>query len=293
VRVPATFGLVVLATATTLISWMHPLVDQLAMQTDVLHDAPWRAFTATLLHVNVLHLWFNVYWLLALGTPIERELGTMRTLLFYLVVGVASCLAEQALFHGGVGLSGIGYGAFAYGWARARTEPAWIKIVDPGTTRAFAWWFVLCIVLTVSGTLPVANVAHGVGALTGGLYGLSRTQRTMRVPLVVVVLLAFVLDAEPVRDRVNLVGEPAIEAEQRGIAALDAGDTTRAIRELEHAVALSPDDPRVLFNLGVARAHTGEAGACETFHRVLELDPNDPNAQQAIRECEGRGSYGQ
>jgi hypothetical protein len=160
--------------------------------------------------------------------------------------------------------------------------------VDPATSRAFAYWFVICIVLTVSGVLPVANVAHGVGALTGGLYGLARTRRILLAPLAAVVALAFVLDVEPVRDRVNLVGEPATEAEQRGIAALEAGENERAIHELEHAVALAPDDPRVLYNLAVAHTRTGDESACAIFHRVLVLEPGNVEAQRAVDACRGR-----
>lgn len=285
VRVPATFGLVVVSIATTLVSWWHPLVDQLAMQTDVLHDAPWRPFTSTLLHVNVLHLWFNAYWLLVLGTPIERERGTLRTLAGYVVVGVVSSLAEKAFFQGGVGLSGIGYGAFAYGWVRAQHEPAWAKIVDASTTRAFAIWFVVCIGLTVSGALPVANVAHGVGAIAGGLLGLTMTRRAAWLGLAALFAVAFVLDTQPVRDIVNFSESPALEAEQRGITALEAGDDAGAVTELERAVALAPSDARILYNLGVAQQRTNDPRACETFRRVVALDPHDVMAANAVGHC--------
>lgn len=283
---PATSGLVLLAIFATLLGWTRPLLDQLAMQSDLLHDAPWRPLTATLLHVSPMHLAFNAYWLLALGTPIEKDVGTARTLLGYAVIGLASSAAEQALFSGGVGLSGIGYGVFAYGWVRARRDPAWRVVVDGATARAFGLWFFFCIATTVTGFFPVANVAHGVGALVGGLLAAARTDAWAKVALPLTLALALVLDVQPVRDRVNLAGAPALEAEREGLAAIDAGTPADAIAPLERAAALDPHEPRVLYNLGVARARADAGGACDAYRAALAIDPDYPRAREAANACE-------
>lgn len=289
VKFPATLGLAALAVGVTLASWSHPLLDVLAMRGDVLHDAPWTPFTTCLVHADVLHLWFNVYWLLALGVHVERENGSLATFLGYALAAVGSVLPEQALLNGGVGLSGVGYAVFAYGWARARTDPEWARVVDAGTTRAFVAWFFFCIVTTVAGFFPVANVAHGVGALLGALAGLARTDRRMLAALAAVWALAFVLDVQPVRDRVNLVGAPALEAEADGLAAIDRADSEAAVTSMRRAAALAPNDARVAFNLGVALSRSEEADeACAAFARSLELDPGADYARDAVAACAGR-----
>src|SRR5262249_37978003 len=79
--------------------------------------------------------------------------------------------AEFALFQGGIGLSGVGYGLFGLLWVLSRNDQRFRGGVDAQTINVFVAWFFLCIFLTYTGVLPVGNVAHGMGALLGGLLG--------------------------------------------------------------------------------------------------------------------------
>jgi hypothetical protein len=225
--------------------------------------------------------------LLALGAPIEKENGSLRTLFGYLTVAFASSIAEQALFTGGVGLSGVGYGAFAYGYVRARSETTWAEIVDARTTQTFVGWFFFCIAATMANEWLIANVAHAVGALTGGLLALARERRWALGATLAVIAIAIVLDLRPVRERVNLSGAPAYEAETRGLALLESGDVRGAVREIARATSLSPRDARVRLNLGIALSRAGRAReSCAEFRKSYALGLRGEDVEQAIEWCD-------
>jgi membrane associated rhomboid family serine protease len=57
----------------------------------------WRLFTALFLHGGLLHLGFNLFALYVLGPPLERSIGTIRTLACYLISGLASSAGVVAL----------------------------------------------------------------------------------------------------------------------------------------------------------------------------------------------------
>ena len=57
----------------------------------------WRLFTALFLHGGFLHLGFNLFALYVLGPPLERSIGTIRTLACYLISGLASSAGVVAL----------------------------------------------------------------------------------------------------------------------------------------------------------------------------------------------------
>src|SRR6266542_1067535 len=62
----------------------------------------WRLFTAMFVHVNLLHLFFNMYALLIFGPPIENRYGKARFLALYLLAGyLGSC--ASLLFTAGRG----------------------------------------------------------------------------------------------------------------------------------------------------------------------------------------------
>ncbi len=295
VQRPATAGLAALAVGVAAMQYAGLDIDVLAMRGDALIERPWTALTSALVHVSPLHLIFNLYWLCVLGVHVERELGSARTLLAYALWGIAANLGEHALFWGGVGLSGIGYGIVAYGWVRGQSDLQWAEWVDGRTAFLFAAWFVFCVITTITGVLPVGNVAHGVGAIAGALTGAMMRPTTKiagAVGALVVGVIAVGVDLPVARDRLNLVGAPALDAERRGLAALELGDAARAVIELEHADALGPDDPRRLQNLAVAY-HRAERvpELCATYDRLLAIErpiEAEPRHRMDAAYCHGR-----
>lgn len=73
----------------------------------------WRLITATFLHGNLLHIFFNGYALYALGPETERLYGTPRFVAMYFVSGLAGSVASYALSSSpSVGASGAIFGLF-------------------------------------------------------------------------------------------------------------------------------------------------------------------------------------
>ena len=87
-RFPVTAGTAVLATAVSLAWWAGADVSFLWMDPHVRRGEAWRFVTSALLHVNVLHLAFDVYWLWALGTRVEEAFGSLRTAGIYVLLAV-------------------------------------------------------------------------------------------------------------------------------------------------------------------------------------------------------------
>jgi len=139
----------------------------------------WRPFTSTLMHGNLLHAGFNVYWLLIFGPVLEHRFGSYRTLGLIVLLGYVSMMPEYVIGSYRreepimiVGLSGIVYGLFGVLWVGRRWRSELRAVCTDETTQLLLGWFVLCIVLTYLDVMRVANIAHGAGFLFGALYGL-------------------------------------------------------------------------------------------------------------------------
>jgi GlpG protein len=131
----------------------------------ILHGEFWRVVSPIFLHVNVMHLTFNMIMIYQLGQLIESRLGSAKFLSMVLVIAAISNFAEF-LFHTPLfgGMSGVNYGLFGYCWIKGRIEPEGGFALNPQAVTMMLVWFVLCVV----GVIPnVANWVHGAGLATG------------------------------------------------------------------------------------------------------------------------------
>ena len=164
---PVTGTIVVLSVAMTVAWWVRPALGQwLLMPARLDPSQLWRLLSATLLHADILHLLFNLYWIWSFGTLIERIYRWWALALTCVMLALGSSAAQFAVSDGGVGLSGVVYGLFGLLWVLGRRQPRF-AIVDGGTVQLFAGWFVFCIVLTKLDVWRVGNMAHGSGAVLG------------------------------------------------------------------------------------------------------------------------------
>ncbi|MFI5386207.1 MAG: rhomboid family intramembrane serine protease [Fimbriimonadales bacterium] len=126
----------------------------------------WGLVTNAFVHVDPLHLLFNLYWVWILGGAFERTFGLVRTLLFILVSAFVS--SGLQIYTGlGIGLSGVGYALFGFGWVGRKRYPEFARTVTPITIQMFVLWGILCIFLTNAHMMNVGNVAHASGLLFG------------------------------------------------------------------------------------------------------------------------------
>ena len=142
----------------------------------------WRPFTSCILHGGLIHVAFNAYWMLIFGAVLEPRFGSLRYLGLFVLLGYVSMMPEFLASNldtplngqaGGVGLSGIVYGLFGLLWMGRRWRPEFEAVCNNDTVNLFVIWFFICIVLTQLKIMPIANVAHGAGAIFGVLYGLA------------------------------------------------------------------------------------------------------------------------
>lgn len=143
----------------------------------------WRIFSPCVLHLNFLHILFNMIWLWVLGRPIEQRIGPLRVLILTLLVGVLTNTA-QYLMSGPffLGYSGVVMGLAGFIWMREKIAP-WEGYPLHRSTILFLAMFILAMLIlqiamffvqifwSGSLNLNIANTAHIAGALIGALLG--------------------------------------------------------------------------------------------------------------------------
>jgi len=282
---PVTVGVALLAVAATLFYWSGRNVTPMFMQERAFFAEPWRLLTSALLHGDIFHLVFNVYWLWVFGTLLEAELGAAWLVGLMVTFAVLSGSAQFAVGTGGIGLSGIGYGLWGFLCGAQRRDPRFADAMDRKTVQLFAAWFVLCIGLTWAKIWQIGNVAHGVGALAGLVASVALTgaeSKPRQLPkaagwLGVAVLLGVcLLFATSLRPMVNRDADAGLEVGQRAYQALTTEHNSEAIALFERALKLSPSEPTLWFNLGIAyQREQRMADARRAYQRAAQLKPGD------------------
>jgi GlpG protein len=279
-KFPMTGGTALLAISATTAWWLKVDISRLLEDPHIRHGELWRLLTSALPHVNIFHLAFNLYWLWALGSYVEREFGHVRTSLLFVCLAAGSGAAEFAFLEGGVGLSGVVYGLFGLLWVLHLRDIRFHDAMDVRIVNLFVGWFFLCIALTFTGVMPVANVAHGVGAALGALLGWVITSRgALRIAgsAIVVAMLALMVAAATIgRPYVNLSPHRGRDEAALGYDALSRGDHEMAIQWFREATAMDPADSASWFDLGIAYQHKKlYPEALYAYERAHKLAPED------------------
>jgi membrane associated rhomboid family serine protease len=195
-RTPVTLLITALVVAIEVVCTLDParreyfyMTLQLGLLSAVWSGEFWRPFTTTLLHGNLVHAAFNVYWTLAFGRVLEPYLGSLRYFGLFVLLGYVSSMLTFLINNldapldgqvGVVGLSGIIYGLFGLLWIGRRWRHDFAAVCNADTVKLFVAWFFFCIFLTYAGVMNVSNLAHGTGLAFGALYGLALFQPRRR-----------------------------------------------------------------------------------------------------------------
>ena len=278
-RFPVTGGTIMLAVIVSLAYWGKFLdVTPLFADGNVRRWQLWRLVSSALPHGSPLHLLFNLYWTWVFGTLVEETFGHVRTLALFVLLALGSGAAEYALLEGGIGLSGVGYGLFAFCWVLARRDPRFAGAVDENTTSVFVVWFFVCILLDRFGAMRIANVAHASGALLGFLVGYAITgragQRRMAIASVVAIVVGVVAGSTVARPWVNLAADGARGEFELGLEAMKAGRNDEGVRWLRDATKMNPRDATAWYDLGLAYSRLNrDDEAIASFARAHDLEP--------------------
>ena len=172
---PVTLFVIIAAAFITLLYMSGaPEVDWLVeSRFAIWHGEVWRFLTSVFVHdkSTPLHIVFNALWMWRLGKGIENWMGSVRFAGFFVVAAVGASAAQFLTGQGGIGLSGVVYALFGFLFVLRNEEEFAADLMPPGVIRLFVAWFFICILLTHFNWYPVANVAHGTGAVIGWLLG--------------------------------------------------------------------------------------------------------------------------
>ncbi len=141
----------------------------------------WRLFTPAVMHGSLMHLAFNMIMFYIFANQIERRRGAWRLLGLILFTGVVSNAAQGLAptdwgtlsgTHRFLGLSGVVYGLLGYLWMKTVYDPQSGLYVNSGTVMFLVIWMMLGITGMLGAVgLPIANLAHAVGMLSGMAVG--------------------------------------------------------------------------------------------------------------------------
>lgn len=115
---PVTFGILIIYVAMAFLTDpFDPTVAQLleygAAPGLLIQDGePWRLVSHAFLHGGIVHLGFNSYGLVLFGPVLERQMGTWRFILLYLVAAVGGCMTAVLMNFEHVPLVGGSGGLF-------------------------------------------------------------------------------------------------------------------------------------------------------------------------------------
>jgi membrane associated rhomboid family serine protease len=285
---PVSGGLGLFATAITLLIELKRLsIDRFVVAPIAFWHEPWRLFLSIFPHVGLVHLVFNAYWLWVLGTVLEEVFGHVKTAALIVLFAVVPMAAEFALFEGGVGLSGVNYGLVGLLWMLSKRDRRFAEAMDQRTVNLMAAWFFICIALTVTKVQPVANVAHGVGALLGVLVGVVLIEKRAALRALgglglVAAVAGTAAGATTLRPRINLSSTAGHQIAHDAFVAVEEGRFEQGIALYKQAITMSPREAGYWFNLGLAQAHVGRLDeARAAFKKAFELEPKNPKFRDA------------
>ncbi len=130
--------------------------------------APWSLITTIFIHGSLLHILFNMIWLVQIGRVLENTLSPLIYAVFVLAAAAAGSACEMLISgNTGIGMSGVVYAMFGLMWAGRGMFPAWGAIASRDNLRYFIGWGLFCVVATWLHFLNVANGAHAGGFLFG------------------------------------------------------------------------------------------------------------------------------
>ncbi|MDP1835994.1 MAG: rhomboid family intramembrane serine protease [Chlamydiales bacterium] len=159
------------------IDWNQPVFEKIR------EGEVWRTITPSFLHTDLIHLFFNVIWLLVLGKQIEHRIGAGRYILFIIIAAIFSNTLQYLM--GGplfMGFSGVVCAMLGFIYMRQRLA-AWEGYQLQRVTLGFLAFFIFTMlaiqVVSFFGEVywnmhlapRIANTAHLAGLAMGLLMG--------------------------------------------------------------------------------------------------------------------------
>lgn len=227
---------------------------------------PWALITSAFVHFEIWHIFFNLYWCWILGGNIERDIGSLRWILFVFAAAWVSSAAQLASGHSGIGFSGVGYALFGFAWVAREKLPETRPIANESTVNLFLVWFVVGIALTKFNVLNVGNEAHFGGLVFGCAVGWFYARRTNAWLGAVATALLLAASFVPLFYCPLSSEWTALKAEKE----LKADNYPQAIYWLKRTLAQGSDKKWVWSNLAFSYLKSGDIQAAEQAQQEYE-----------------------
>jgi membrane associated rhomboid family serine protease len=284
-KCPVTASIALLSVGLSLLWWSGRDMSALFCSFEVSQGQVYRLLTSTLLHLNFLHLAFDVYWFWVFGSRVELVFGHWRAAAIYILLGATSSAAQYALSNGGVGLSGIGYGLFGLVWMLGKRDNRFANVINQQIVGLFLAWFVICIVTTKTGMMQVGNFAHGAGLIMGVLLGLSLSmdgiQKTISIGLAITFGILCFPGALVVRPVFNREADLGQEYADLGYRAQQAKRFDEAAEYYQKAINADPKKGDYYYNLGTVLGELDRYDeAVMAFAEAAKLSPGSKESQR-------------
>ncbi|MDR0334340.1 MAG: rhomboid family intramembrane serine protease [Methanomassiliicoccaceae archaeon] len=172
----------------------HTVIAELGFKSDLSYIAqePWTIITSMFVHADLLHLMFNMLFLLIIGMQLESRVGRWRFLAIYVIGGIAGTFFFSAvetvsnfmpvILIGASGAISALFGAMLVLYPEERMLlPVGIILTNRFTVRTAALvWFAMQLILMMLDSSPIAYLAHIGGFLAGA--GIAWAIRPKQMP---------------------------------------------------------------------------------------------------------------
>lgn len=127
----------------------------------------WRLVSAVFIHGSILHIAFNLYWILLFGSLLEKAYGSVKFLGLFLFFAVGASAWDYALSYDSIGLSGVFYAFFGM-LLLQRGDDRFVHALDKDTIALLIGWLAACIIFG-SGFIDTSGHQYMLGAFAAGL----------------------------------------------------------------------------------------------------------------------------
>jgi membrane associated rhomboid family serine protease len=247
---------------------------------DIWRGAWWGTVTCSFIHIEPMHLLFNLYWVWTLGRVCEEVVGSLEFFIFWIAAAFMGSSTEMVVSGStGIGASGCGYAIFGFMLAASKRISVFEKVIQPSVIKLFGIWLFVCIGLTVSKIYPIANGAHFGGLIFGLLAAGSvvhhRWKSMARVGLLSLMGLALV----------PLTYCPWSSAWKfdQGLKAWEDKNFDGAIGWFSKVPNDALEYPWVLLYQGIAHQMKGESeAAAMDYSRLIKMNPPEALLSPAV-----------
>jgi rhomboid protease GluP len=134
---------------------------------ELLTYEPWRYLSAVYVHLGLDHLAFNMMALVSFGRGIEQRLGAARTVLTFVMTGIAGYVLSRVYF-GPFSPPTAGASGALYGWMGLELG-ALLRRKDARARELFFERLAFAVGFAL--LFSVNNAAHAGGAIAGAVFG--------------------------------------------------------------------------------------------------------------------------